>query len=45
MDKDTINGQMEENIGDSTKKTFFGGREYPRRMDYYTKSNMKKTSL
>ncbi len=44
MVKDITGGQMEMNIGESSKMTRNGGREYFKRRDYSTKTHMKKTS-
>ena len=44
MEQDIKGGQMEKNIGDSTRMTCNGEKESHKRMEYFTKTNMKKTS-
>jgi hypothetical protein len=44
MAKDISGGQMEMNIGESTRMTCYGERESNNRTEYYTETNTKKTS-
>jgi hypothetical protein len=44
MAKDIKGGQVEMNIGESTRMTCNGERESHKRREYYTMSNTKKAS-
>jgi hypothetical protein len=44
MAKDTRGGQMDKNIGESTRKTSNGERESNKRTEFYTETNTKTTS-
>jgi hypothetical protein len=44
MAKDITGGQMEMNIGESTRITCDGEREYSKRVEYFTETNTKKAS-
>jgi hypothetical protein len=44
MGKDISRGQMEMNIGESTRMTRNKEREYSKRAEYYTETNTKKAS-
>jgi hypothetical protein len=44
MGKDITGGQMEMNIGESTRMTCNGETESNKRREYYTMSNMKKAT-
>ena len=45
MAKDISSGQMEMNIGESTRMTRNGETESNKRKEYFIMSNTKKTSL
>jgi hypothetical protein len=44
MAKDITDGQVEKNIGESTRMTRNKEREYSKRVDYFTETNTKKAS-
>jgi hypothetical protein len=44
MAKDIRGGQMDMNIGESTRITYNGERESDKKTEYYTMSNTKKTN-
>jgi hypothetical protein len=43
MGKDITGGQMEMNIGESTRMACDGEREYSKGVEYFTETNTKKT--
>jgi hypothetical protein len=44
MAKDTRGGQMDMNIGESTRMTCNGERESNKRMEYFTETSMMESS-
>jgi hypothetical protein len=44
MAKDITGGQMAMNIGESTRMTCYGEREYSKRVEYFTETNTKKAT-
>ena len=44
MGKDITGGQMEMNIGESTRKACDGEKESNKRREYFTETNTKKAS-